>query len=356
VAGMSTIEVPVDQPEPTRARYPDREGYAQRDGVRLFWEVYGEGNPTILLVPCVAAVHSRGWKGQIPYLARHFRVVAFDPRGRGKSGRPEGPEAYRAEEHARDVLEVMRATGTDDALLVSDCIGSRPALRLLTDHGDRFTGAVFIAPYLVLTKWPPCDVMWRTFEMENRARRVFEVLRGSMATIPLLPRSPTLRRFARQVKWFEGDRMFNVDSWLNSQRDFLEWNARVLELTEPHSTRLIEDALRWGMQTDSRTMTDSLLGLDIHAEAFQDRRAVRELCERVRCPVLVIHGEEDLACPIEWGRELAVATSGSLLPIERAAHLPQARRPVQVNLALRDFAQRCAGTPTPERRQAAAVP
>jgi hypothetical protein len=31
--------------EQTRARYPDEEAYAERDGVRLFYEVYGVGEP-----------------------------------------------------------------------------------------------------------------------------------------------------------------------------------------------------------------------------------------------------------------------------------------------------------------------
>ena len=60
--------------EQTRARYPDEEGYVERDGVRVFYEVYGDGEPTVLLLPTWSIIHSRHWKLQIPYLARHFRV------------------------------------------------------------------------------------------------------------------------------------------------------------------------------------------------------------------------------------------------------------------------------------------
>jgi hypothetical protein len=59
--------------EQTRARYPDEDGFIERDGVRVFWERYGDGAPTILLLPTWSIMHSRHWKGQIPYLARHFR-------------------------------------------------------------------------------------------------------------------------------------------------------------------------------------------------------------------------------------------------------------------------------------------
>ena len=57
--------------EQTRARYPDSSGYIKRDGVRLYYEVHGSGEPTIFLLPTWSVIHSRHWKMQIPYLARH---------------------------------------------------------------------------------------------------------------------------------------------------------------------------------------------------------------------------------------------------------------------------------------------
>jgi hypothetical protein len=62
----TTEEVTAAVKEQTRARYPDEEGYVERDGVRVSWERYGEGEPTILLPPTWEIVHSRFWKAQIP--------------------------------------------------------------------------------------------------------------------------------------------------------------------------------------------------------------------------------------------------------------------------------------------------
>ena len=64
-----------------RACQPIQDGYAERDGVKIYYEVFGDGEPTVLLLPTWSIIHSRQWKMQIPYLARHCRVVTFDGRG-----------------------------------------------------------------------------------------------------------------------------------------------------------------------------------------------------------------------------------------------------------------------------------
>ena len=93
---MDTLTTEAKPREQTRARYPDQTGFVERDGVRVFWEAYGTGDQTILLLPTWEIVHSRIWKGQIPYLARRFRVVTFDPRGNGRSDRPPGAGRLRS--------------------------------------------------------------------------------------------------------------------------------------------------------------------------------------------------------------------------------------------------------------------
>ena len=73
-------------------------------------------------------VHSRHWKMQIHYLARHFRVLSMDGFGNGRSDRCRDPHRYRAVEFARDCLAVMDATGTERAVMVSLSRG-RPVSR-----------------------------------------------------------------------------------------------------------------------------------------------------------------------------------------------------------------------------------
>lgn len=97
--------------EQSRARYPDQDGFIERDGVKVYWERYGVTGPAVLLLPTWELAHSRAWKAQIPYLARHFQVVTFDPRGNGRSDRPTDPHAYDRRETAGDAIAVLDRLG-----------------------------------------------------------------------------------------------------------------------------------------------------------------------------------------------------------------------------------------------------
>ena len=77
-----------------RACQPSHDGYVERDGVKVHYEVYGAGEPTVLLLPTWSIIHSRHWKLQIPYLARHYRVLTFD--GRGNAAQDRGPASSSA--------------------------------------------------------------------------------------------------------------------------------------------------------------------------------------------------------------------------------------------------------------------
>ena len=92
-----------------RACQPSHDGYVERDRVKVHYEVYGSGEPTVLLLPTWSVMHSRHWKMQI-LLPRHCRVLTFDGRGNGRSDRPAQPEAYAESEFAADALAVLDAT------------------------------------------------------------------------------------------------------------------------------------------------------------------------------------------------------------------------------------------------------
>ena len=112
-------------------------------------------------------------------------------------------------------------------------------------------------------------------------------------------------------------------------------------LPEPHSTKQIEDAVAWSHDTDGARLAASAAGAPA---APLTRRAQTALAARVSCPVLVIHGTKDQVTPYADGKVLAKITGGRLETVKGAGHLPHARKPVQVNMAMREFFE-----PTPMR-------
>jgi pimeloyl-ACP methyl ester carboxylesterase/predicted glycosyltransferase len=296
-----------------RARYPDEEGFIERDGVRVFWESYGQGEQTLIFLPTWTLVHSRVWKAQIGYFARHFRVICFDPRGNGRSDRPQDPSAYDEDEFAQDTIEVMNACGVDRAVLVTLSRGAQRGMLVAAEHPERVAGIVFIGPMTPLS---------RLHSLPQRF--MFHRLGRALSQKPPL----TTRGLGK----------FNLAYWRgDGYGDFVEWWAKRM-LTERRSTKQIEDSIAWSHDTDGRTVAASFLG----ALAARGRRGQIALAKRVRCPVLVIHGTDDKVTPYPDGKALAKITGGRLETVEGAGHLPHARKPVQVNLALREFVD---GTP-----------
>ncbi len=293
----SVVESRRAEQEQTRARYPDDEGYVERDGVCTFYEVYGTGEPTVLFLPTWSIVHSRVWKAQIPFLARHCRVVTFDGRGNGKSDRPPGAVAYSEQEYAADALAVLDATATERAFVVGFSMGAQRALVLAADHPDRVSGLVFIGPALPLAQ---------------------------------PPRARAAQSFDEPLAEYDGWAKYNRHYWLENYEDFLRFFFSQV-YTEPHSTKQIDDCVGWGLETTPETLiaTEEAPGLD--------EAQVRDLAARIRCPVLVVHGSEDAIRSHSSGAALAELTGGALVTLEGAGHAPHARDPVKVNVLIRDF-------------------
>src|SRR6516165_793990 len=107
-----------DQGGAMRARYPDAVGFVERGGVKVGYEVFGEGEPAVVFAPINPIVHSCAWKAQVPYLARRFKVITIDPRGNGRSDRPQAAKAYAQTEFVADTLAVMDACQVDRAVVV----------------------------------------------------------------------------------------------------------------------------------------------------------------------------------------------------------------------------------------------
>ena len=291
------VELTTETREQTQALYPDESGYVERDGVRVYYEVYGEGEPTVLFVPPWSLVHSRGWKMQIPYFARHCRVVAYDPRGNGRSDRPAEAGAYGEDLYADDALAVLDETSTAQAVVVAHSLGAQRSLLLAANHPERVTGLVVIAPALAIAP--------------GHAHR-------------------DAYPFEEPLDTDAGWAKFNAHYWLRDFPGFVEFFISQ-GFPEPHSTKPTEDAIGWGLETDGETLAT------LSRSRFIAQDEIRAICERVRCPVLVVSGDRDALTTHRRGVVLAEATGGTMVTLEGSGHFPHVRDPVQVNALLSDF-------------------
>jgi pimeloyl-ACP methyl ester carboxylesterase len=300
--------------EQARARYPDETGRVVRDGVGVAWERYGDGDPAILLLPTWSIIHSRLWKGQIPYLSRSYRVLTFDGRGNGRSDRPTDPAAYSSAEFVADAVAVLDASGTDRAVVVGFSMGAGWLLRLAADHPERVLGGVYIG-----------GGHW----FQDPERR---------------PPDPLFEPLDADDDWSR----WPMEAWGSDWRAFAAFFFRRM-CSEPHSTKQIEDCVGWALETDAATIVASevapYLTYDLDGTTLTGDDAVRAMAARIRCPSLVVHGTGDRIAPFAMAPRLAEVLGADLVALDGSGHAPMARDPVAINLLLRDFvrsvADRC---------------
>src|SRR5262249_13714729 len=151
----------------------------------------------------------------------------------------------------------------DRAIIVGFSQGSQRGLILAAEHPERVVGAVFIG-----------------------------------ANFPgggdVLPERLVCADFSAEHESYDGWAKYNRNHWLSDYRDFVEFFSSKI-FTEPHSTKPIEDGIAWALETDGATLVASQDG-----EGLTEDEA-RALAARVRCPVLVIHGDRDAISSVTRG-------------------------------------------------------
>ncbi len=110
----------------------------QREGARLFYEVYGRGEPVVLL-------HGRGgntliWWQQVDALAARYRCIVIDHRGWGRST---GPMLDPwVDMFAEDLAAILDAEGVGGVALVAQSMGGYTANTFCARHPGRVRAAV----------------------------------------------------------------------------------------------------------------------------------------------------------------------------------------------------------------------
>lgn len=292
-----------------RARLPASDGFVDRDGVKIFYEVYGDGPETMVFLPPWSIVHGRIYKAQVPYFSERFRCITFDPRGNGKSDRPRDASAYTLANFIGDVLAVMDATNAGQSILVGLSLAGIHICAIAAYHPQRIKAAI---------------------------------IAGTAATIGraydyMLPQHFLAKRESH-VGWDK----YNREYWHTNYPDFAAHFISHIH-SEPHSTKQIEDGIAWAGETGG-----DVLAKTVEARALPPPFDVSEaMYRKVECPMLLIHGDNDLIQPYARAELVAELTGGELVTIAGGGHNPLGRYPARCNELINDFLDRRLGIPAP---------
>ena len=113
-----------------------------RDGVKLYYEIHGQG-PALILTHGYSAT-SQMWAGQIAPLEPHFTVITWDMRGHGQSDYPEDPAQYSEEATVADMAALLDQAGAKDAIVGGLSLGGYMSLAFHRAHPERTRALLII--------------------------------------------------------------------------------------------------------------------------------------------------------------------------------------------------------------------
>lgn len=113
--------------------WPNREcsRFVEVDGLRWHLQQGGSGPACLLLHGTGAATHS--WRGLLPLLMRHFRVLAPDLPGHGFTARPRLDEGLSLPGMAQAVSRLLQAENVEPQIVIGHSAGAAVACRMALD-------------------------------------------------------------------------------------------------------------------------------------------------------------------------------------------------------------------------------
>ena len=113
----------------------NQSGYTTINGAKIWYAIYGHGEPVILLHGGLA--NSNYWGNQVRALAEHYQVIVMDSRGHGRSSNNNTPYSY--DTMTEDVIGLMDFLQIKQAAIVGWSDGGIIGINMAIHHPERIT-------------------------------------------------------------------------------------------------------------------------------------------------------------------------------------------------------------------------
>jgi pimeloyl-ACP methyl ester carboxylesterase len=238
---------------------------AKIDDITMYYEVHGDRGTPLVHIGGLAG-DARAWQRQIAVYAGRHRVLAFDNRGTGRTDCPDGP--YSTKQFARDTVSLMDHVGIDKAHVLGISMGGAIAQEIALGYPDRVKSLVINCSFA---------------KMDRYGARTIENIMG-------VYEKQGAREAARHFVLY-----FYPLAYFNEHKAEVDAKEKVLG--------------------DSKRPA--------HAFTASSRACLkhdtRKRLGRIRCPVLVNAGSDDLMCSPSSSREIADGVPGARFKLYRNA-------------------------------------
>jgi pimeloyl-ACP methyl ester carboxylesterase len=116
--------------------------YVDNDGVRIHYEVEGQGPPLVLMTGFAGTLEDWRIFGYSQPLSKEYRLILVDPRGRGQSDKPHDPAAYQLKLMVGDVISILDDLSIDKAHYCGYSMGGMIGWRILVHAPERFLSLI----------------------------------------------------------------------------------------------------------------------------------------------------------------------------------------------------------------------
>lgn len=263
----------------------------------------GQGEPLLLIHGGTYGSfwNAEDWAVNVPDLARHFRVIAYDRIGMGFTDNPRRPEDYVIGTGVDHAAALVRALGLGRVHVMGHSRGGYVAARLALEHPDLVDTLVVVDSSTLMT---PANPQYDAWERESRAIA-----------------DPRERlRYLVSVNSFAGDHITDdyLDTALEIERLPKTQEARAVMATQGPAFKA--DLVERQAETHAWIRAGRLTHPTLVVWAYEDPSATMERCG-IPCMQLILPNVRD----------------SEMVVLNRAGHMVYRERPEAFNHAVIDF-------------------